>query len=243
MKKVIAIITVGFGLLLIVGTLSFMPTRYWVRTFNTEGDVLWHQDECYILVNAASLGWSGNYAKEKFSQFAAWAGFSPLPRVLRHDVTLFHFKNKRLEKYNLEGLDWSGNFFPYHGTLHFFQSLERKPHPVWRWSGSEFIKLSTEESAEANTSFKLFSELLAREGWSKLEMVTTFRETEKSYTIKLDDAELILTVNKSVDNEQKTISLRGPSLNPSDEVLCEFDGTWKRVDKATYQQLVPPASN
>jgi hypothetical protein len=84
--------------------------------------------------------------------------------------------------------------WPYQGTPHAFTG--GIDPLVYRWNGEAFSPLSKEESKKIRSSFSSHAELLAKEGWNKLDWEEIRRDegSDQQFPIKMRDVTAVLSV-------------------------------------------------
>ena len=205
--------------------------QHWIQQYEDGTDVLWHDDECFVLVRLTTVGWSG-------SRLAYFLGLNP-PRHIRRDALFYHYDGSKLTRFQLKGASAFGTVVPYKGTLYSFSGRltpDQSNPSVWRWAGSEFEALDNMEAEELRRSFRLFSEQIAAEGWSRHDSVTAISEVGREYAIAINQGELTLNVSKSGGTGGTVITLTGSSLRER-AILYEGDEAWKQVSGEQFDAL------
>jgi hypothetical protein len=235
-KLVIVIVFVVIGLIIMA---LHLGKRYviWQEAYTPQ--VLWHNNQCFIFIENRTYGWSGSYLQAlgvTVKQILT-VPTGP-PTVIRKDLLIYHFENGKLSKYTVKNFSTGGAFFPYQGIVHYSIGGELFPAPVWRWTGSDFTRLSDNEAAEIGRSYKSESELLAREGWSKAKYTEVmFQNGEVRLRINLQQNDLTLIVRSNQDLTKKAVALKGSALKEPEEILAASDGQRKSVDQQTYLEF------
>lgn len=214
--------------------LSLFVQRYWIRQYSSGAQVLWHDDECYVFVGSNTVGWSGSYLEEKWKDLKSLViGNGDPPRKLGEDLTVFRYSHGTLEKYFLKGMPSGVGVAPFEGTLYAFIGGQA-PLPVWRWTGSNFVQLDNAEATRIRGSFKLTSELIAREGWFSNDLLS-FGVPETVFSTKLESGEIkIILRSRGFPNPHNSISIQSSKGESPEQLLWEQHDVWKRVDRATY---------
>lgn len=208
---------------------------------------LWHDDECYIIVGVETYGWAGSYLAAGREFFIELLGIPPDPlklKAVRHDVLVYHYTNGMLKRYPVQNFAIGGRFFPHKGILHYGEgTAQGSVPPVWRWSGSEFLRLTDQEALQVRAAYTGDTERLRAEGWSRYDYQLDFQKPERSLPIKLSGYELILILKSDQHMTRKALVLSGPGIKEPEEILAASDGSRKIVDKQTYMEVTKSGVN
>jgi hypothetical protein len=219
---------------LAVGTSVAEGPRYFTRSWCSGGDVLFHGGECYIFIDERVSGWAGNRLQELLLLKELF-GFQARAE-LTSNVSVHHFSGGKIKSYKVSRLSWDAGFFPFQGV-----PCRMSADGDLCWKNGRFEPIAPDQIAKRN-SYKLLSDLLAAEGWSKYEGVPNYsRERESTYTINLTGGQYALKVTKHESSGYvKSFVLFGPGLSPDGETLGKYDkGDWAQTDKRTYRDSFP----
>jgi hypothetical protein len=236
MKKAVMIIVT---LILVAIAFLHFERHYvvWEELYSPQA--LGHNDECYSLVEVRTYGWDGSYLAWVGEVFKAILTIPPDPlKVLRRDVIVYRYANGTLSRHYVKNFSLGGGCFPHKMDLYYGEGApdSNSTPPIWRWSGTEFVRLSDKEASEINAAYIGHTERFAREGWSEYYW-GQFPEGEKQLPIKLHSHDLVLRLKWEPRTEKKTMALRDQGIKEPEEVLAWSDGARRTVDKRTYMEL------
>jgi len=230
---------IGLLILAAVAPLHFAKIHMvWEEIYSPQA--LGHDNECYILFEVRHYGWQGSYLAFAWEYVRGLLPIPPAPlKVLRTDTVVCHYANGTLSRHYVTNFRLGSLCLPHKGSLYYGGgwSDSNSRLPMWRWDGTEFVRISDKEAAEIEAAYIGYTERFTGEGWAKY-YLGQFPDGEQQVPIKLDRYNLVLTLKSEERMTKKTLTLRGQGLKDPEEVLASSDGMRRHVDEQTYMNIL-----
>jgi len=225
-----------------VGTfvqIAFHP-RYAVRDYVKDVKVLWHDEECFIIIPMGSQGWTGNYFTLNLGRLLVRSNLaSDVPEPMRSNLVIFRYHHG-LNRYCFRGFEGVGSISPFKGQL--YNTVGGRKRKVFRWNEDKFVELTDQEAEQLITEEKQLGEFmeqdrLTKEGWQKSSIYRIPIGTTQ-IPIRLRTGQLILVLDNSTKKPPFSVIsvyLQGPG---EDEMtpLLDIDESWRFVDYGDYSE-------
>jgi hypothetical protein len=156
--------TVEVSLLALVGCvllLASVSVRYTIRS-GANGDLLWHGQEAYLILEVGSLGYRSSYLRYFAEAITAFFNV-PVPATNRTSQTIvFRFTPSGSEHFENESLLLGPEIAPLNDTI--YADSDRG---LVKWSGRHFEPTSTEEQQRFVTRSVSGPDFANFNGWSR----------------------------------------------------------------------------
>jgi hypothetical protein len=212
-RNILIVVSIVIGIAAWLGT---MP-RYYVENHPGVGQLLWNQNEMFLIIGTAERGYSTSPIRMVKESIYAFAGtVSGPPADLKTAVLVLHYGAAKLDKHVLPNASF-GIYTAFEDHLY---------GPGGRWDGAQF---ATADAAEVRSAFD--SAGPGHAGWNqKLALLTTGApETIVPMHLGMEDVRLIVRVPSA---QVKSVLLQRGSNAP--EEVWVVDGRVRRVQKSEY---------
>lgn len=205
-------------------------------------NVLWSDDEAFIILDIRTLGWERNAPQLLRDIGRALLRVPPdLPDRSRNDVILYHLTTQAMRRYTIDDFTVQGGAFPFEDQIYcsFRASGESIQHlpGLYRWNGSTFEPIPPDETNTIRSSFIFFSDTFKHEGWHQDSDFVPGRLEERTVTMRIADNEMIITQMPANPRVVKLFN----GENANEEKLIELDESIRKVSEEEYLRIMDSA--
>jgi hypothetical protein len=218
---------------------------YFVMEFHGPGSsAIWHDDEAFIFLDRNVSGTIARRYQVLLQTVIGAFWYRVPPEKLHEDLIVIHVKGENIERYCLKDFGSGGGAFPLEGTLYFSRGGDAKDWPyVWRWSGTNFIRVSRAKAVDILNQFPpdgslphSVSEQIQREGWEEEPWLSFYEGKETRYTMDLQSQSLTIVTSRSRQGE--TVILEGGNGARLAETLSRTSaGGYRQITRGEYQMV------
>ncbi len=211
----------------------FLKTLHFVAKDLGNVELLWRESEAFITIGERRSGIQGTLAQLVWRDLRAMISY---PTDDSSDnLVLVHIRSEAVERHENRGI--SGTMlFPYKNTIYHTVGVVESNWPaVWRWTGSAFEKLDKTQGTRVVTSFKLLTEVIAREGWNTTNThFSSDRRNVYQFQVSGNGYELILQDEDRARDRTRTVSLRRFGSNQTEQLLATGSTAFHLSTSKTY---------
>lgn len=156
-----------------------------------------------------------------------------IPEHVSDDLLVAHFRNGKLNKYDLKEFGYRGSAFVYQGHIYWGRGyLRGETGPImWMWDETNFVPLSPSTTGLIDDQVKNLFDSMHAEGWQECFLI------HGRITCVLGSTEI--TINRVADSQDQvflTAIQNGKTNNV--ETLLDLKNGYRRISKNEYKQLI-----
>jgi hypothetical protein len=237
MKRGIFIVIVVLVTLPLVGMFGSVKNYYIEHKASANVTVLYNNQEAFIFAGKEINGYVGRRATFLLNETCA---LNSLVTDVNSDLIVIHCDEDGCSVCTISGFQHQGRPFIHNGHLYFVHSADNGASlSVWRWNGTTFQRVDTDEAARIMNSFTLFDDLFAKEGWKQLDL--RFDKPATNLPLLLGSAAYELTLRHIglASKEEDDLLIKKEASKDARDKVVRIDQDIRKVTKREYLSEFP----
>ena len=214
--------------------LNVLRTRYYLKTsIDKSVNVLWNNETAFIFIGERTTGASGSYLSLMLNALLSIWGQGDEKEM--DGMRVVQIEGKSIKSFEMKDLAFSGTAYPFKGSIYYQVGTIAGDWPaIWKWNGSNFVRLDQAAATAISGSFKFTSDQIAKEGWKAVELFLA--QTPVVRNVRIDGISYNLTLEGKTANgsTERSVRLQEQGDNSTGTVLATANDIYTSVDRHTY---------